>query len=142
MLDVMRLSHLSLLSAVSIAIAAGESSDAPDWQTKSGGKMSFEVAAVKKDAGPFRPPNFPLDAGDAYAVTGGRFSADFALSTYVSFAYKLSLTLEQRQAMIANLPKWVAEDRFEIQAKATEANPTKDQMRLMMQARLAEPFKR
>ena len=103
--------------------------------------MSFEVAAVKQDTGPFRPPNFPLDAGDAYTVTGGRFSADFALSTYVSFAYKLSLTLEQRQAMIANLPKWVAEDRFDIQAKATEANPTKDQMRLMMQALLAERFK-
>ncbi len=43
--------------------------------------------------------------------------------------------------MIAHLPKWVAEDRFDIQAKAAEANPTKDQMRLMMQALLADRFK-
>ena len=37
--------------------------------------------------------------------------------------------------------KWVSEDRFAIQAKATEGNPTKDQMRLMMQALLADRFK-
>jgi hypothetical protein len=69
--------------------------DAVDWQTKAGGKMSFEIASVKQDTGPFRSPNFPLDSGDAFAVTGGRFFADFALTTYISFAYKLSLTLEQ-----------------------------------------------
>jgi uncharacterized protein (TIGR03435 family) len=114
--------------------------DAIDWQTKAGGKMSFEVASIRHDKGPFRSPNFPLDPGDAYATTGGRFSADFTLPTYISFAYKLSLTQEQRQAMIAHLPKWVAEDRFAIQAKAAEGNPTKDQMRLMMQALLAERF--
>jgi bla regulator protein BlaR1 len=115
--------------------------DAIDWQSKAGGKMSFEVASVKRDTGPFKPPSFPLDSGDAYAATGGRFSADFALPTYISFAYKLSLTQEQRQTMIAHLPKWVVEDRFDIQAKAAEANPTKDQMRLMMQALLSERFK-
>jgi hypothetical protein len=47
-----------------------------DWRTKAGGKMSFEVASVKLDTGPFRPPNFALDPGDAYSTTGGRFSAD------------------------------------------------------------------
>ena len=102
--------------------------------------MAFEVASIKKDTGTFKPPSFALDSGDAYAATGGRFSADFPLSVYISFAYKLSLTPEQRQAMMAHLPKWVAEDRFEIQAKASEANPTKDQMRLMMQALLADRF--
>jgi bla regulator protein BlaR1 len=115
--------------------------DGADWQTKAGGKMSFEVASVKRDTGAFRSPNFPLDPGDAYAPTGGRFSSDFSLTTYITFAYKLSLTQEQRQAMVAHLPKWVAEDRFDIQAKATEGNPTKDQMRLMMQSLLADRFK-
>jgi len=113
---------------------------AADWQTKAGGKMSFEVASVKPDTGEFRSPNFPFDPGDAYAETGGRLSADFSLLTYITFAYKLALTREQRQAMIAHLPKWVAEDRFNIQAKAAEASPTKDQMRLMMQALLADRF--
>ena len=102
--------------------------------------MAFEVASIKKDTGNFKPPSFALDSGDAYAATGGRFSADFPLTVYISFAYKLSLTPEQRQAMIAHLPKWVTEDRFDIQAKAVESNPTKDQMRLMMQALLADRF--
>jgi uncharacterized protein (TIGR03435 family) len=115
--------------------------DAPDWKTKAGGKMSFEVASIKQDTGPFRPPNFPLDPGDAYKETGGRFSADFGLPTYIEFAYKLSLTQEQRQSVLARLPKWVSEDRFNIQAKAAQADPTKDQMRLMMQALLADRFK-
>ena len=118
-----------------------QAQDIADWQTKAGGKMAFEVASIKQDTGPFRPPNFALDPGDAYATTGGRFSADFPLTVYITFAYKLSLTREQREAMTAHLPKWVTEDRFDIQAKAADANPTKDQMRLMMQALLADRFK-
>jgi bla regulator protein BlaR1 len=115
--------------------------DIADWQIKAGGKMSFEVASIKQDTGTFKPPNFPLDTGDAYATTGGRFSADFALTTYIRFAYKISQTQEQMRTMIAHLPKWVGEDRFEIQAKAAGDNPSKDQMRLMMQALLADRFK-
>jgi bla regulator protein BlaR1 len=112
-----------------------------DWQTKAGGKMAFEVASIKQDTGPFRPPNFALDPGDAYATTGGRFSADFPLTVYIIFAYKLPMTPELREAMTAHLPKWVTEDRYNVQAKAADSNPTKDQMRLMMQALLADRFK-
>jgi uncharacterized protein (TIGR03435 family) len=102
--------------------------------------MAFEVASVKLDPGPFRAPNFPLDPGDAYRPVGGRFSADFPLMTYITFAYKISLTQDQRQSMMAHLPNWVAADRFAIDARA-EGAPTKDQMRLMMQSLLAERFK-
>src|SRR5262249_6967850 len=112
----------------------------PEWQIAAGGKRAFEVASVKLDDGPFRPPNFPLDPGDAYRPVGGRFSADFPLATYISFAYKLSLSADQRQAMFAHLPEWVSNDRYAIEARA-EGNPTKDQMRLMMQSLLAERFK-
>jgi uncharacterized protein (TIGR03435 family) len=38
------------------------------------------------------------------------------------------------------LPRWATEDFYEIEAKA-EGNPTKDQLRLMMQALLADRFK-
>ena len=41
--------------------------------------------------------------------------------------------------MLARLPKWVDTDLFEIDAKVA-GNPTKDQMRLMMQSLLAERF--
>jgi len=94
--------------------------------------MAFTVASVKPDTGPFRPPNFPLDAGDAFRPVGGHFSADFPLGTYITFAYKIPLAENQ------HFPDWV-HDRFDIQAEA-EGNPTKDQMRLMMQSLLAERF--
>ncbi len=114
--------------------------DEADWQTKAGGKMAFEVASVKLDTGGFRPPNFPLDNSDAYRPVGSRFSADFPLQTYISFAYKLSLSPSQRDAMLAHLPRWVATDRYAIDARAA-GTPTKDQMRLMMQSLLADRFK-
>src|SRR6202042_2253509 len=49
------------------------------------------------------------------------------------------MTPELRHAMLASLPKWVDTDVIEIDAKAS-GNPTKDQMRLMMQSLLAERF--
>jgi uncharacterized protein (TIGR03435 family) len=119
---------------------APPSTQVPDWQTAAGGKRAFEVASVKIDPGPFRSPNFPLDPGDAFRPVGGRFSADFPLGTYIAFAYKLSLSSDQRQAMFAHVPDWVATDRYAIEARA-EGNPSKDQMRLMMQSLLADRFK-
>ena len=95
---------------------------------------------MKLDTGPFRSPNFPLDAGDSFRPVGGRFSADFPLLNYITFAYKLSLSPDQRQTLLAHLPAWVATDRYDIQAKA-EGTPAKDQMRLMMQSLLADRFK-
>jgi uncharacterized protein (TIGR03435 family) len=68
---------------------------------------------------------------------GGRFFADFPLTTYITFAHKLSLTPEQMHSMVEHLPTWVARDRFEIEARS-EGMPTKDQMRLMMQLLLAD----
>jgi uncharacterized protein (TIGR03435 family) len=94
---------------------------------------------VKLDPGPFRPPNFPLDPGDAYRPVGRRFSADFPLATYITFAYKLSLSSDERRAMLAHLPDWVSTERYAIEVRA-EGTPTKDQMRLMMQSLLAERF--
>jgi uncharacterized protein (TIGR03435 family) len=101
--------------------------------------MAFDVASVKLDKGSISASSFPLDNGDAF-IPGNRFSADVRLLTYIRFAYKASLTQEQSDSILAQLPKWVASDRFEIQARA-EGNPTKDQMRLMMQSLLADRFK-
>src|SRR5579871_6851170 len=121
------------------AIAFAQSRAIPDWEKAAGGKLAFEVASVKL-ASAFAPPSFPLDPGDAYADTGGRFRAFFPLQTYITFAYKLSLTPEQRSAIFSRVPDWVAMDRYAIEAKAPTPNPTKDQMRLMMQSLLAERF--
>jgi uncharacterized protein (TIGR03435 family) len=143
--------NVSLVAVLSTLIAApaalGQLPEPPRWQIQAGGKLAFDVASVRQtDPGEFTPPNFPLDAGNAFSnmrtneIPGGRFSADFPVSTYITFAYKLTLTQEQIRAMLANLPKWVGTDRFSVQARA-EGNPTKDQMRLMMQSLLAERFK-
>jgi uncharacterized protein (TIGR03435 family) len=43
--------------------------------------------------------------------------------------------------MLASLPKWALEDRYKVQAKTENLNATKDQMRLMVQALLADRFK-
>jgi uncharacterized protein (TIGR03435 family) len=112
----------------------------PAWQVAAGRKMVFDVASVKPSADQqFRPPAFPLSDDDSFMNTGGHFFADFQLAVYIQFAYKVRLTPEQVQAMLSPLPKWVATDRFAIQASAP-GSPTKDQFRLMMQGLLAERF--
>ncbi len=103
--------------------------------------MEFEVASVHlEEPGRFTPPNFALDAGNGPVPPGGRFHADFPLAVYITFAYKLWLTSEQIDTMLAHLPKWVADDHFVIDARAG-GNPTKDQMRLMVRSLLADRFR-
>ena len=109
------------------------------WQTAAGETMSFEVATVKPSAAEAFAP-FPLDAGSAFTPTGGHFRANFPLIVFINFAYKITPAPDQREAMLTHLPKWVATDRFAIEAKGP-AGATKDQFRLMMQSLLAERFR-
>src|ERR1700680_416670 len=118
-------------------------SQIPDWQTAAGGKMAFDAASVTRNT-TTQPPyevssNFPLGPGDVYFPNGGRFSAtNFPLVVYIKFAYKI--TDNQEQFLLSQLPNWVITTGFDIQATA-QGNPTKDQMRLMMQSLLADRFK-
>jgi bla regulator protein blaR1 len=129
-----------MICSVMLAQANPTSQPVADWQTAAGGPMAFEVALIKPSKpGAGRSANFPLDAGDAY-LPGGRFLARSSVPTYISFAYKLALAREQVSSMAAGLPKWFLNDLFDIEARA-EGNPTKDQMRLMMQSLLADRFR-
>jgi uncharacterized protein (TIGR03435 family) len=58
---------------------------------------------------------------------------------YIVFAYKLDANVYQ--SLRPQLPKWANTELFDIQARAANSNPTKDQMRLMMQSLLADRFK-
>jgi bla regulator protein BlaR1 len=111
-----------------------------DWERAAGGKQSFEVASVKQTKS--QPPprtNVPLGSADVYPPNGGLFSAtDWALSFYISFAYKLGGL--QFQSVASQLPQWAHTERFDVQARGG-GNPTKDQMRLMMQSLLVDRFK-
>jgi uncharacterized protein (TIGR03435 family) len=130
-------------------ILAQSPSETPQWQVAAGGHMAFDVASVKPlksgSRALGRPGGFSLDPGDSFTnpQTGesphGRFSSNWPVSTLIVFAYKLMLSPDQRQAMLAHLPKWIDTDQFEIDAKVA-GNPTKDQMRLMVQSLLAERF--
>jgi len=97
---------------------------------------SFEVASVKQNGTAATATTlFPLGPGDAYASTGGRFRAtNQPLIVYVRFAYRLGF------GDLLDLPKWVYEDRFDIEARAN-GDQTKDQMRLMMRSLLMDRFK-
>ena len=125
---------VSILNAPAI-----RAQDATDWQTKAGGKMAFEVASVKLSKGEIVRNDWSLSASDDYHPTGGRLRAGFPLTTYIKFAYKLWPS-EELNREFSRLPKWVTDDRYIIEAQAPIDNPTKDQMRLMMQSLLADRF--
>ncbi len=148
-----------LLVAAAVCMAAapvllGQMNTSDDWEKAAGGKMSFEVASVKEDAGPkmqitsgalgmppgIRPlSNFPLNNSDVMLPNGGLLSAtNTPLVVYIGFAYKLSPV--EMTSVMSQLPKWANEERFDIQARAP-GNVSKDQMRLMMQSLLADRFK-
>jgi uncharacterized protein (TIGR03435 family) len=120
------------IATIGFAIAQSQTSTAP--------RMEFDVASVKQnksDAGPVT--NFPPGPEDAYTANGGLFSASgVTLYQYIVLAY--DFTIYDYQLLKSRMPQWVFTDRFDIQARAS-GNPTKAQMRLMMQSLLADRFK-
>ena len=103
-------------------------------------KMEFEVASVRQNKAEGAPSsNVPLGPGDVYSPTGGLFKAtNLPLISYILFAYKVTGNPDY---LVHQMPEWVTTDRFDIQARTDVPNPTKDQMRLMMRALLADRFK-
>jgi uncharacterized protein (TIGR03435 family) len=97
--------------------------------------LTFDVASVKPGRSNGDPASrFALGPGDAY-VSGGVFSAiNQPLIVYLRFAFKLGAN------DLPDLPAWVYTERFDIEARSN-ANPTKDQMRSMMQSLLVDRFK-
>lgn len=114
----------------------------PDWQQAAGGAMSFEVASVKPTKAP-SPPNLTLALAlaveGARMPAGGRLSIAMPLEVFIKFAYKLPESPEQERILM-HLPQSVS-GLYQIDAKAAAGNPTKDQMRLMVQSLLADRFK-
>ena len=123
----------------------------PEWQKAAGDKMSFEVASIKlaDPGGKYIPANFPWDITDALSFSGtgsphghmvGQGTIAGSSAGYVEFAFKVWPSGEIRDAMLARVGKWVTADQYVINAQA-QGDPTKDQMRLMMQSLLADRFK-
>ena len=119
----------------------GTAAKIPEWQIAAGGRMAFDVASAKENKSNAKPhSNIPMGPGDGYSPTGGRFVATGEpLYTYIDFAYKLTNT--QAIMMVEQAPHWIRDEHFDIQAETEAQNPTKDQMRLMMQSLLEDRFK-
>jgi uncharacterized protein (TIGR03435 family) len=127
-------------SAIAISILAALALS-PLWSQV----PAFDVASVRQNksgsppAGDTPYSNIPLGPGDVYSPTGGYFKAvNQPLILYLAFAYKIRGN--QAQFLRDQLPKWAMTDGFDIQARV-EGNPTKDQMRILMQSLLADRFK-
>lgn len=133
-----------LLLAVSFQVldlkAAPAAARSKGLLEQDGKQLSFDVASVKPDNSNVPPKsNFPLNVGAMYTQNGGLLSAtNFPLVTYIAFAY--GLMGNQLQVLVPQLPGWAMTDRFDIEARSA-GNPTKDQMRLMMRALLADRFR-
>jgi uncharacterized protein (TIGR03435 family) len=124
-----------------LSAPAYQAPDTPDWQTKAGGSMAFDVASVKLSTeNQLGPLPVPLDAGERYNPTGGYFRASVPLWFYIQFAYKLWAPTGDQQKERDRLPKWVTTDRYTVEARVA-GKPTKDQFRLMVQSLLADRFK-
>jgi uncharacterized protein (TIGR03435 family) len=107
-----------------------------------GSSLTFDVASVRENRSDstVQRQSFPMGPGDVYAETGGVFSAtNVPLMLYITFAYKISNN--EAMAMQKALPEWVSSTRYDVQARSEKKNPTKDEMRMMMRALLAERFK-
>ena len=77
---------------------------------------------------------------NSFSLPGGIFSTNVSLDSYIIFAYRIA-DASQYQSLSAQLPRWAKPPaKFDIEARV-EGNPTKDQLRLMMQALLADRFK-
>lgn len=123
----------------SSSVKAEATAQIPQWQIDAGLKMSFDVASVRLDTAAPSPAtansNISIGPGDYYSPTGGIFLAtNIPLANYIAFAYKLpSWDSDQ-------VTKRVPSDRYDIQARVG-GNPTKDQIRLMLQTLLEDRFK-
>jgi len=123
------------------------------------GKLAFDVASIRQNkTDNDSHSNFSLDNGNAYFTldkstavgpNSGYFSATaIPLLRYIIFAYNLSGTQELAlrfnfwSGTSSNVPKWVAQERFDIEARSEDTPmPTKDQVRQMMRSLLEDRFK-
>jgi uncharacterized protein (TIGR03435 family) len=142
---------VSAIAALSVSTFAGAQSapspaspspSTPKWQTAVGEKMEFDAASIKPSLPDTQPrANFSLNIDNDSLPPGGLLSAsNRPVTVYINFAYKIMPTREQEATMVARLPKWVAEQGFDLEARV-EGSPTKGQARLMMQSLLADRFK-
>jgi bla regulator protein BlaR1 len=117
------------------AAASHASAPIPDRPSQAGSKQEFEVASFKQNTSDI---DASMNVAENHANGGSLSGTNVRLIAYIYFAY--NMTGNQFQLLMPQLPKWVVDDRFDIQARA-DGNPTRDQMRLMLRHLLSDRFK-
>jgi len=98
------------------AVAAGE-------------RVEFEVATVRRNISATDSMRFPPPFNGQFAV------ANVSLKVLISYAFNV------QGSDIAGDSDWIASDKYDVTAKAAQANLNLDEYRLMVQALLADRFK-
>jgi hypothetical protein len=132
--------RLALCAVISIGafIPFVRAEVAPGQEKVSDRPQQFEVASIRKDPRPFMPSDIPLSADDAFPPHGAVLSEHGTLAGYLIFAYKITDAI-QYPLLEAQLPGWAKDEWFSIRA-TVEGNPTKDELRVLMQNLLIERF--
>jgi uncharacterized protein (TIGR03435 family) len=134
------LSGFIFLSIAPVCLAQSSAQN-PSISLRDPNKSAFEVASVRETkSGGKATSNIPLDRGEAYSPTGGLFLAtNQPVVTLIIFAYKMKVS-ESFDGLMRKLPSWAITDRFDINARAESAAPSKEDVRLMMQTLLEDRF--
>jgi bla regulator protein BlaR1 len=99
-------------------------------QTQAETRDEFDSASVRQNKS---------EANASMRIDGGSFSGvNLRLVSYIYFAY--NVTGNQFQLLMPQLPAWVVDDRFDIEARA-DGKPSKDQIQVMLRHLLKDRFK-
>jgi uncharacterized protein (TIGR03435 family) len=135
------LGMLGMLAIPGIAVSQGASKSedkSSGIQTPAGDGMQFDVASVRLSAPDSRPyTNFGLDSAEDAGRLNGIFRANTSVKAYIEFAYRLPEFEDQEEELLKAFPSWARSTLVAIEARA-EGNPTKAEVRRMMQKLLAE----
>jgi len=101
---------LVLAGPIFFVLLPGTGADAQILQTAYGTAPSFEVATVKE--------NHTAGATFSFSLQSGRFLADAApLDRLIRFAHDM-----KSDHQVANMPGWAGSERFDIDAKISDAD--------------------
>ena len=124
----------TLCVALLVGVAAGPrlraQAPAPQAQDAAAERPKFDAASIK----PAKPLGYSKDgwgAGGRLTVTGG------SLRGLISMAY--DLRNDQRNRLMFGVPAWAESALYDVETEA-DGNPTREQMRLMLQSLLADRF--
>jgi uncharacterized protein (TIGR03435 family) len=97
-------------------------------------RAKFNVVSIK-------PVNDNLPFVGAHFEAGGRFvMTQYPVSVLISLAYGLVVYAGHPNKLIVGAPPWIDSKLYDVEAKS-EGDPSREQMKLMLQSLLADRFK-